>query len=50
VFKKPQGELPEVYKKIENVDTLDYTFLAQHREELLDLKPVSYFKTFLNTL
>ena len=50
VFKKPQGELPEVYKTIDNVDTLDYSFLAQHREKLLDLKPVSYFNTFLNTL
>ena len=23
---------------------------AKHREDLLDLKPVSYFETFLNTL
>lgn len=50
VFKKPQDEHPEVYKSIDNVDTLDYSFLAQHREELLDLKPVSYFETFLNTI
>lgn len=49
VFKKSQVNLPEIFNTIDNIDALDYSFLAKHREELLDLKPISYFKTFLNT-
>jgi hypothetical protein len=50
VFKKPQGQLPEIFNTIDSIDTLDYDFLAKHREDLLDLKPVSYFESFLKTL
>lgn len=50
VFKKPQGQLPEIFNTINSIDTLDYDFLAKHREDLLDLKPVSYFESFLKTL
>ena len=50
VFKKPQGQLPEIFYTIDSIDTLDYDFLAKLRDDLLDLKPVSYFESFLKTL
>jgi hypothetical protein len=50
VFKKEPGELPQIFEKITIIDNLDYEFLAENREALLDLKPVSYFNEFLNTL
>ena len=50
VFKKPQGQLPEIFNSIDSIDTLDYDFLAKNREDLLDLKPVSYFESFQKTL
>jgi hypothetical protein len=50
VFKKPQGQLPEIFNTIDDIATLDYDFLSKHREDLLDLKPVSYFDSFLKML
>jgi hypothetical protein len=50
VFKKERNQLPEIFNTVTDIGNLDYNFLDQNRTDLLDLKPVSYFKEFINTL
>jgi len=50
VFKKNREDLPLIFGEISSVDTLEYDFLAANRKDLLDLKPISYFKEFLTTI
>jgi Methyltransferase domain len=50
VYKKNRAELPEVFKSISSINDLNYEFLDKNRNELLDLKPVSYFEAFLKTI
>lgn len=50
VFKKERSQLPEIFNTFTDIGNLDYNFLDQNRTDLLDLKPVSYFKEFINTL
>nr|WP_294935476.1 class I SAM-dependent methyltransferase [uncultured Flavobacterium sp.] len=47
VYKKEREQLPEIYNQITSIDNLEYSFLEKNRSELLNLKPVSYFKEFL---
>ena len=50
VFKKQRGDLRKIFDVVENIDTLDYNFLDKNRAELLDLRPVSFFQEFLETV
>ena len=50
VYKKQQGKLPEIFSSITTIDDLDYTFFDKHRNELIDLKPISYFQEFLASI
>ncbi len=47
VYQKNRDELPQIFDQIANVSDLDYAFFDQYRLDLIDLKPVSYFETFL---
>ena len=47
VYKKTRDNLPEIFNSFTNIENLDYAFLDKNRNELLDLKPVSYFEDFL---
>lgn len=47
VYKKKREQLPEIFNQVGNIDELDYSFLEKNRNELLDLKPVSFFNEFL---
>jgi len=50
VYKRKQENLPSIFDNITIIEHLDYDFLDANREALLDLKPVSYFDTFLKTI
>ncbi|HEX8577948.1 MAG TPA: class I SAM-dependent methyltransferase [Flavobacterium sp.] len=50
VYKKEQGNVPAIFDGITAIENLDYDFLDANREALLNLKPVSYFDTFLKTI
>lgn len=47
VYKKDSAELPEIFNAITAIDTLDYAFFDSNRNDLIDLKSVSYFEEFL---
>jgi hypothetical protein len=50
VYKKPQEKLPEIFNAINTIEDLDYNFLEKNRNELINLKPVTYFEKFLKNL
>ncbi len=50
VYKKKRENLPEVFNSITDIASLDYDFFDKNRNDLIDLKPVSYFEDFLKTL
>lgn len=50
VYKKQRDKLPAFFDIIGNIDELGYEFFEKNRTELIDLKPVTYFKEFLKTL
>lgn len=50
VFKKKRGDLPAIFDEIGSVADLDYDFLAENREALIDLRPISFFEEFLKTI
>lgn len=50
VYKKQRTQLPAIFDSIIDIENLDYTFFDKNRNELIDLKPVSYFEEFLKTL
>ena len=50
VFKKDRRNLPNIFNSFTDIHDLDYNFLNENRADLLDLKPVSYFKEFISTL
>ena len=50
VIKKNRVSLPEVFNSFDDIAALEYDFFDKNRNELIDLKPVSYFDTFLATL
>lgn len=50
VFKKNRGNLPSIFETIMSVEDLEYDFFDKNRNDLIDLKPVTYFEEFLKTL
>ena len=50
VYKKQRENLPEVFNSISQIGSLDYDFFDKNRNDLIDLKPVSYFEDFLKTI
>lgn len=50
IYKKERTSLPQFFDVLENIDELGYEFFDKNREELIDLKPVSYFDTFLKII
>ncbi len=50
VYKKQRQNLPEIFNSIIDIENLSYDFFDKNRNDLIDLKPVSYFETFLNQL
>lgn len=49
VYKKERQTLPDFFEVLENINDLDYDFFDKNREELIDLKPISFFDEFLKT-
>ncbi len=47
VYKKHRNELPAVFNSFTTIEDVDYSFFEANRNELIDLKPVSYFDDFL---
>lgn len=50
VYKKQRTNLPDVFNSINDIASLEYGFFENNRADLIDLKPVSYFDTFLASL
>lgn len=50
VYKKQRENLPEVFNSISEISSLDYDFFNKNRNDLIDLKPVSFFDEFLKTI
>ena len=50
VYKKQRTNLPDVFNSINDIASLEYDFFENNRADLIDLKPVSYFDTFLASL
>jgi hypothetical protein len=50
VYKKKRDHLPEIFNSFDMVNKLDYHFFNQHRNDLIDLKSVAYFKEFLKEI
>lgn len=50
IYKKNRSQLPGFFDVIGNIDELGYEFFDKNREELIGLKPVTFFEEFLNSL
>ena len=50
VYKKQRKQLPGFFEVLENIDELGYEFFDKNRTELIDLKPISFFSEFLETI
>lgn len=50
VYKKKREELPQIFNTFNDIDNLDYQFFDTNRNNLIDLKPVDYFKEFLKEI
>ena len=50
VYKKNSTKLPAIFDSIDDIANLDYSFFEMHRQDLIDLKPVTYFDTFLQSV
>ena len=50
VYRKKRGSLPAVFDSIDTISTLDYAFFDKNRNDLIDLKPVSYLSTLLQLI
>ncbi len=50
VYKKHRENLPEIFDSITDIANLQYDFFDKNRNDLIDLKPISYFDSFIKTI